>query len=786
MSLPARFMHISSKIKSAILDHCVFLIILLISSILHLIALNNIPSTVFTDEIDPFVSVLSLISHHGLQLSSSPLSPLNLIIVTLNLEWESIFLFGTSTFSIRFPGFVFSTILILFTYLLTLRLFSKRIANFTVLLVGFSPLVIQGSRVFYQIPIIASDAIIVSSLYIFYLGTRNELKSKYIVLSSVLLAFDFAGFFNIYSRILSVSLLLVLILRGFLINRSIRNTEKVLKLVVIPSIIFMVSLIPALFSIASSNSSVHSPSFYFSPSQNLLLQGLNGVWIFIEKYVSYFSPQFLFVTGDVNPTQNTGLTGEMLYPSFFFFYFGLIVTLYRLFTTSEGKTKFILPLYLILMTPIEGAASTIVNYTDSSNAILLVPWIQIIAAIGIDQFLNFVGKDLGTIRITRKEDHLRGRVFPKIKEIFPRSKQPSKQKTTILIVIIVLGYSVSGYIFSYDYFVVHNIDVEDNPPNWADWGYLYGFPQIAEYINKENLTNLPIYVSPSGMFQDNLSTFYYFYNVQHIPTSYLDYYTDGKVSNVSGVINVSNFFPSTKSLIISGSAVDLENFTKAGVVSKMVYEVKRPNGKIALVLIEAYPMLTNKALREVYNYTIAAHNITGETLIKSNNLTTIGNNFSAELSFMIPNLTYTPNRFYNIMLSDPINNEAPRFGFRISSLSYSPSHGSNTTMTFNSFLYTNNNNYSTVPGAFTQIWSGMSIYPNVVYTFGLAYQNNQYMLYENGSPIGSGYMRFPLIGMSSNITLDGDVNANIASFYEYSFSLSGSQMVYLFRNGFGI
>ena len=782
MVLPAPFLQARSKVKSALFDHWIFLLILLITSILHLIALNSIPSTVFTDEIDPFVSVLSLISHHGLQLSSSPLSSLNLIIVTLNLEWESIFLFGTSTFSIRFPGFVFSTILILSTYLLSLRFFSKRVANFTILLVGISPLVIQGSRVFYQIPIIASDAIIVSSIYIFYIGTRNKLQSKYIILSSILLSFDFAGFFNIYSRIISVFLLLSLILRGFLENRDIRNAEKVLKLVLIPSIIFIASLIPAIFSVASSNSSIHSSSFYFSPTQNLLLQGFSGIKVFIEKYISYFSPQFLFISGDVNPTQNTGLTGEMLYPSFFFFYFGLIVIFYRIFTTNEDKMKFILPLYLILLSPIEGAASTIVNYTDSSNAILMVPWMQIIAAIGIDQFVNFLKRDSGIIR-RRKKEHIYEMVLSNTKEIIHKSKQSSKLKATILIVTIVLGYSVSGYIFSYDYFVAHNIYVEDNPPNWADWGYLYGFPQIAEFINKENFTNLPIYVSPSGMFQDNLSTFYYFYNVQHVPTSYLDYYTNGKISNVSGVINVSNFFPSTRSLIISGSAGDLENLSKAGVVSKILYEVKRPNGKVALVLIEAYPVLTKKALREINNYTIAVHNITNYKLLKNNNLTTIGNNFTAELSFMIPNLIYTPNRFYCVMLSDPMNNEPPRFGFRISSLSYSPSHGSNTTMTFNSFLYTNNNNYSTVSGTFTQIWSGMAIYPNVLYTFGLVYQKNQYLLYENGSLIGSGYLRFPLIGMSSNITLDMGLNATIVSFYEYSSSLSGSQMVYLFRNG---
>lgn len=755
-----------------------------VSAVLHLYKLSSIPGVVFTDEIDPFVSTLSLLQHNGLQLASQPYSILNLLVITLNFEWQSILLLGSNTLAIRFPGVLFSVLLIIGTYFLSKELINdEKVALWASFLVSIAPVIVQGGRVFYQIPLVGSSAFLASGLYLMISGQRLD-SIKRILLGSLLLAFDIAGYMNIFSRLVAASMLFVLVVQYFLLSvkKPFRLIRIILVSVVPLAITGAVVLVPPVFSPAAASSSVHQSTFYINSSTNLLFQGVSGLMKFVWKYIMYFSPQFLFLYGGINPTQNTLMTGEFLFPSLFFFYFGLFVIIKKIFN-KERANHYALLLFWLFITPVEGAASVVVNYTDSSNIIASTPAIAMITSIGILQLL----RSISNLRCKNLINTLQNKKSSLSIDSFERQhltsgNQNSKKYKAIFLALVVM-YSVSGGYFAYAYYDVHSAEVENTPPTWADWGYLYGFPQIAKYIVNHNLTSENIYVSPDGLYGNNLTNFYYFYNVQHIPLSYLDYYSNGKITAISGVINVNSFYPPKNSLIITGSYNDFLTLQHNGVAAKDIYNVTSPNGRVAKILIETNdsvkPYFSQKLGKSSFHINYA--NSTSTFYVSSFN--NISGNFSVAFNFSIPNQNYSPNVFYEFIGAQ--QNITPRFGFRISSLSYSPLNGSNRIMTLDSYLYSDVGNYSNISGAFDQIWSRIDIIPGVFYFVGLTYSINTYVLYVNGTQVAAANLSYPLEPFQNPIVFDGSFNAIISDFYIWNYSLSPVEMNYQFYNGGG-
>ncbi|MEM3192728.1 MAG: glycosyltransferase family 39 protein [Candidatus Parvarchaeota archaeon] len=778
---------VQSKIEIFISRYRYLLAIVVFSIIIHWFELGSVPPVVFTDEIDPFVSTLALMQGHGVQLTADPHSLLNILTITINLEWQSILLFGPTTFAIRFPGIFFTVLLIISTYLLSNLLFGNRVAILSSFLVSISPIIFQGSRVFYQIPIVASVSFLTAATYLLikYSDRRPELKG--IIASSIIFSFDIAGFVNIYSRLLAFVLLLVIAIKSFFSELGTPVARKILFLFVLPlSIVFLVTVVPEDLSPLTVAASVHSTSFYFSPSQNLLLDGGSGIKEFLSKYCQYFLPKFLFVSGDINPTQNTGLTGEMLYPSALFLYLGIAVTIYRFLKGAGNRFPYALMFIWLTVAPVVGSASIIVNYTDSSNGILMVPVLQIFSSIGIVYLVEKVGGIIGNANRQKKKKKVKSAKAEGDHKITILDEKRGKMKR-VVVIIVVVAYLLSFTYFSYGYFVVHPADVEDSPPTWAEWGFLFGFPEVAQFINEYRLFNMPIYVSPHGLFSNNSSVFHYFYYVQRVPESYLEYYTDGRVNNFDGIANVSSFYSPKAALIISGYVGDISSLRAQGLIVSDIFNVKRPNGQVAMLLIYVFPKLSSPYVNELKNYVLSVSDVYTYYSINNSEITEIGNNFSAIVTFEIPYRKYEQNNFYYLMLANPLPFKAPRFGFRIGSLSMEERGGSNSTMTLNSFLYTNHGNYSTEPGTFAQIWAdGIPLSYNVTYYAALVYSGNYFYLYLNGTNmVAFGELNYPLAPMSSSISFDLNFNATIQNFILYNFGLTGAQVGYLYYNGIG-
>jgi hypothetical protein len=170
--------------------------------------------------------------------------------------------------------------------------------------------------------------------------------------------------------------------------------------------------------------------------------------------------------------------------------------------------------------------------------------------------------------------------------------------------------------------------------------------------------------------------------------------------------------------------------------------------------------------------------------IYSKSLSNTGNNFTALLKFTIPKENYTPNKFYCLLESEPLYNNTPRFGFRLSSCSYSPAiNGSTTKMTLSTFLYTREGNFSTEPGTFDQIWSQRIIVPSETYYAWLSYQNNTFFFFLNNTLVNTGKLVYPLAPMSNYIAMNTNINGNILEVFLWNTSLNPQEISYLYYTG---
>lgn len=107
--------------------------------------------------------------------------------------------------------------------------------------------------------------------------------------------------------------------------------------------------------------------------------------IFIDKYLTSFSPDVLFLKGDARATYRFGSHGLFYFIDFLFICLGFVY-LYK-----KSFKHFFLMVALILIAPIPSAISA-VDTSTVNRAFLLLPLLTILIAYGIWGFINLVSK----------------------------------------------------------------------------------------------------------------------------------------------------------------------------------------------------------------------------------------------------------------------------------------------------------------------------------------------------------------------------------------------------------
>lgn len=109
--------------------------------------------------------------------------------------------------------------------------------------------------------------------------------------------------------------------------------------------------------------------------------------IFFQKYLTAFSPEVLFISGDTRGTYRFGIHGLFFLIDFIFIFIGLI----NLFAKDAKKTSFLL--LLVLISPLSTAIST-VETSVINRSFLLLPLLVIFSSFGIFTAYQFLSKKI--------------------------------------------------------------------------------------------------------------------------------------------------------------------------------------------------------------------------------------------------------------------------------------------------------------------------------------------------------------------------------------------------------
>lgn len=107
--------------------------------------------------------------------------------------------------------------------------------------------------------------------------------------------------------------------------------------------------------------------------------------VFLKNYLSHFSLEFLFLSGDGNPRHNPAGIGQL----YLITIIPLILALIILYRTK--RKVFLFLIFWILVTPI---AASLVGEAHALRSSFMLPPLLILAAVGISKILNLTGKFL--------------------------------------------------------------------------------------------------------------------------------------------------------------------------------------------------------------------------------------------------------------------------------------------------------------------------------------------------------------------------------------------------------
>lgn len=300
----------------------------------------------------------------------------------------SIALFDLNQFAVRFPSALFGAFGVIAVYFLCLQLsaMNYKLSAFSALMAAISPWHISLSRA-------TSEGIISSTLILFGLVFIIRKKPSYII-SSIFL---FSSYFFYHSARLLVPVFVTAAILWQFYNTRKFNFSAILLL----AISFSLSAIFFLSPIARSR--LNQVSIFndftvrdsidrlpFEEGQNKVITARvfhNKVVIyttrFLDEYFQYFSPKFFLSFTEAKPMRYaTVMRSPLLYMEFLLFVFGLSQI------TKLRATGYKLLAVLLLISPIP-AGFTSEDSPNMHRALLMSPFISVIAAIGLSQIYKF-------------------------------------------------------------------------------------------------------------------------------------------------------------------------------------------------------------------------------------------------------------------------------------------------------------------------------------------------------------------------------------------------------------
>ena len=373
-----------------------------VAALLRLWRLNEVPVSVFGDEIDVGLQASSIFTT-GKDYFSNPFPVLfhsfseYRLPMQLYLDAPFVGILGLNEWGVRMPNVLFGIVALVSFYYLIRELFGQKLALISALFLTISPWHLTFSRQ-------ANDSGMLPLFVI--LGTLFFLKGmkdyRRLILSAVLFSVGIYAYATAVLFIPLYVLALLLIYRRKVFKYSLKKLSWV-------GILVIIILIP--YAKASLDGRTTSRfSFISGTSNKIVLEEVdsNRLWssnstlsrliynnktVFAEgvvrRYIQSFSPFFLFVTGDPNLRQSIGGFGEFYYFDLVLMVVSFVIIIKKFDERSkEGKLPYYVLGAWLLLAPIPSA----LTHDGENHASRLLPMLFpmiFLSAYGFNQLLSY-------------------------------------------------------------------------------------------------------------------------------------------------------------------------------------------------------------------------------------------------------------------------------------------------------------------------------------------------------------------------------------------------------------
>lgn len=414
---------------------------------------------------------------------------------------------GLTPLGIRLPSAVFGTFLLFIIYRLAKEInFEKKtaVSFVTLILAVFLPWGIHLSRTGYVFLILS--LISVGAHWLIYLKARTSKIYFFSLLPLLLAAYFYPSIILIGPLVLLLVLFKIWQLNPSIKVKKIMLVAGSLLIIFFGWLFFKISGYSRAFDLAiwrdvnvSANENVdrglarlsgptifslnHDPEIVSRIFYNRPLAVIRS---FVRTYLSFYSPDFLFLKGDPILRHSTGRFG-VFYPFLLPF---LIYGIFLFFTKAERKTKEMF-LFWLLVTPIPAALTK-----DGSGYLLrvvsILPLLTYLSALGLMNFFD----------------------------IFERKLK------IIMIALLSLVFFFSAYSFLFNYFHVYSAK--------SARSFEYGFKELSDWQKEENFLSLLViwddYYPRSyfGFWQSDYFKDFDKYIVKKIPVNQSNFYQGGE------------------------------------------------------------------------------------------------------------------------------------------------------------------------------------------------------------------------------------------------------------------
>lgn len=376
------------------LNLLILIFIIIFATFFRTVQLNNVPPSLFGDEVDVGYQAYSLLkTGQDLRDNSWPT-----LINSLSEYRAPLYIYSTISFvailglnewGVRLPAVFWGVLGILGIYLLTKKIFNEKTALLASFFLSLSPWHIHYSRASFEVTMLL--AFFIFATYFFIKG----LEKKKLLFFSVLL-FALTPYIYSTATIFMPLLLLLLIIcfRGEM-KKNVRTT-------VIAGFALLLVLLPyglntfagqagERFSIVSifTNKDLKD-KVQLAQQQEMLPLNLQKffhnkpvVWLqnFTLNYLRAFSPEFLFLQGDPNFRHSIHEMGQMYYYELILLLMGLGVLI-----KMVSRWKWLI-LGWLLLAPIPAALTYDGGFHATRNFMMLLP-LMVLLSLGANKILN--------------------------------------------------------------------------------------------------------------------------------------------------------------------------------------------------------------------------------------------------------------------------------------------------------------------------------------------------------------------------------------------------------------